>query len=84
MKRIVPRWESVQYDGTNGDFICGEFLTPPATKISEDGGVLVYEVQGYQRTVNLNDHVLREGSLDPWGSAMSPTEYAQRYYELPE
>ena len=84
MKQIVPRWEAEQYDGTNGAFICGSFLTPPATLVSETDGVLIYEVQGYQRTVNLNDYVLRESSVDPWGSVMSPEEYAQRYAELPD
>lgn len=81
--RIVPRWESMLYDGSNGDAIC-QFLTPPAEKISEEGGVLVYEVQGYQQPVNQGEYVLRSGASAAWGTVLTPQEYRDRYYELPE
>lgn len=83
MARVVPRLESARYDGTNGAQICAS-LTPPATLISEEGGVLVYEVQGFEQSVSEGDYVLREGSESPWGTVVSAKEYAQRYVELPE
>jgi len=83
MAKVVPRWDSVRYDGTNGTEICA-FLTPPATLVSEKDGLLVYEVQGYEQPVRTGDYVLREGTESPWGSVISAEEYARRYRELPE
>lgn len=82
MKQVVPRWESMRYDGTNGDAVCA-FMTPPADLVSEAGGLLVYSVQGYEQPVKTGDYVLREGSESPWGMVISAEEYARRYVELP-
>ena len=83
MKRVVPRLDSVQYDGANGDVIC-QMMTPPAKKVSEADGVLVYEVQGFEQSVSQGDYVLREGLESPWGMVLSAEEYTRRYVELPE
>jgi hypothetical protein len=83
MKRVVPRWESMRYDGTNGDEVC-QFLTPPAELVSEANGVLVYSVQGWEQPVKQGDYVLRESTENPWGMVLSAEEYERRYVELPE
>jgi len=83
MARVVPRVESKRYDGSNGGEICA-FLTPPAELVSEEGGVLVYSVQGWEQPVKQGEYVLREGTESPWGTVLSAEEYAQRYVELPE
>ncbi len=83
MKRVVPRLDALQYDGTNGDEIC-QMMTPPAVKISESDGRLLYEVQGFETPVNQGDYVLREGLDSQWGMVLSAEEYTRRYVELPE
>ncbi|MEU0207338.1 hypothetical protein [Streptomyces canus] len=81
--KVVVLREAVPYDGTNGNFICNTFITPPARLVSETGGVLVYEVQEVQFTVNQGDYVMRESLNDPWAGVVSAAEYRDRYYELP-
>ncbi len=83
MRRVVPRWESMRYDGSNGAEVCA-FMTPPAELVSEEGGALVYSVQGFEVPVKTGDYVLRDGAEDPWGMVLSAEEYARRYVELPE
>lgn len=82
---VVERLQAVRYDGTSGDWICGTWIAPPATKISEEGGVLVFEVEGVQMTVNEGDYMVRAGLSDPWGGAILPAEkFTNRYREIPE
>lgn len=83
MATVVPRWDAMRYDGTNGAAVCA-FMTPPAELVSEAGGALVYSVQGWEQPVKEGDYVLREGTESPWGMVLSAEEYKRRYVELPE
>lgn len=83
MARVIYNLESVQYDGTNGDYICGTWLAN-CTKVSDNGSVLVYEdgADHSNHTVNLNDYVVRQGTQDIEGRVQTPSQYANNYYEL--
>lgn len=80
MAQIVQNWESVQYNGTNGDYICDTWLN--VSKVSESGGILVYATPEGNVTVNTNDYVLRNGSNDEWGTVVSPSVYADKWHEI--
>lgn len=83
MARVVFNFESVQYDGTNGDHICDTWLTG-CTKVSDNGSVLVYEdgTDHNQHVVNLGDYVIRHSAQDPEGRVQTPSQYASNYHEL--
>jgi len=81
MARVIYNFESIQYDGTNGAFICGTWMN--VGLISDDGQTLVYQALEGQVTVNLNDYVIRSGPEDQWGRSLSPERYAIEFYELP-
>jgi len=85
MPKIVDPYYSIQYDGTNGEYIAGTWCTG-ITFVSDSGTVLTYteNQNNYTHTINLNDWVIvvQPSATDPW--TMSPANYAARYYELPE
>lgn len=81
--KVVVLREAILYDGTNGNYVCNTFITPPARLVSETDGVLVYEVQEVQFTVNQGDYVMRESRTDPWAGVVPAAEYQDRYFELP-
>jgi hypothetical protein len=84
--RAVERWELLVYDGTNGDEILA-FATPPLVKVSEANGVLVCMVEGYEDdpyTIRTGSVVMRNRLKAQWPTVMSPEEYADRYYQLPD
>lgn len=85
MPRVVQPWYSIQYDGTNGQHIAGTWCTG-ITFVSDTGTVLTYteNQNNYTFTVQL-DEWLVVNSLDATDpTAMTPSVYASRYYELPE
>lgn len=81
MVRVVYNFESIQYDGTNGQFICGTWMN--IGLVSDDGQTLVYSTPEGTNTVHLNDYVIRQGLADQWGRVMPPDQYAAEFHELP-
>jgi hypothetical protein len=85
MPRIVQPYYSIQYDGTNGEYIAGTWCTG-ITFVSDTGTLLTYteNQNNHTFTINLNDWVIVWGAeaTDPW--TCTPAAYAARYYELPE
>lgn len=61
MPAVAPRHDSLQYDGTNGTFICESFLDGTEfTLVSDDGLQLVFhDLENALKTVPLNGWVVR-------------------------
>jgi hypothetical protein len=79
---VTRRLESIQYDGTNGSFICGTWLD--VTLDSDDGEVLVF-LDGDQNLTNVpqNYYLIRSRSTDQFPTAIvSPSDYALMWHEL--
>ncbi|MFJ4785517.1 hypothetical protein [Streptomyces sp. NPDC088794] len=81
MARLIQNLESVQYDGTNGAFICGTWLA--VTLISDDGETLVWATPEYDGVAHVGDYVIRNGDKDVWGRTVTAEQYAQEFFELP-
>lgn len=86
MPLVVPRYESMQYDGTNGpaviDWLCGT-----AELVSDDGHELVLDVVGSQRTIAAGGWVIAgAGGTDfrVFSTEATAGDYAAYWLELPD
>jgi hypothetical protein len=83
MPYVVERRQSIQYDGTNGEHICGEWSGGSLTLIEDDGQTLVVASTAspeYSATAQAGDWIIA-GSYSV--SAQSPEAYARSWHELP-
>jgi len=85
MPKIVDPYYSIQYDGTNGEYIAGTWCTG-VTFVSDTGTLFTFfnNDGGYTRTANLNDWLVVWGPSSGELMVFTPAGYAARYYELPE
>ncbi|NUK07456.1 hypothetical protein HRW18_05390 [Streptomyces lunaelactis] len=91
MAFIVPRIESVQYDGTNGQFIANTFLADTVV-VSDDGTTLVLDLQAYPYE-SVDRYTVRQGEWvigHAWNgeryrfySRTPDADYRSQYAELP-
>jgi len=80
--RVIFNFESLQYDGTNGAYICETFLAG-VPLVSDNGQVLIWATPEYNNGCNLNEYVIRTGEDDIWGRSVTPERYAAEFYEVP-
>lgn len=81
---VIPRLESLQYDGTNAEELASWVDGGEVLRIAEDGELtlsvtswgLTYEVQVPISWWSLRSNGMHQGS-------MSPEQYERIYYELP-
>lgn len=83
MPNIVQPYYSIQYDGTNGEYIAGTWCTG-IEFVSDTGTELTFNGAYSNTKVQLGQWVIVWGKTanDPW--MVNPADYASRYYELPE
>jgi len=84
MPYVVPKQISVQYDGTNGVYICGDWSDNALTLVSDDGQTLHVQWTvdpDIETTVQVGDWIIFQTSgLLHRASAAA---YAQNWLELP-
>ncbi|GGZ28073.1 hypothetical protein [Streptomyces nitrosporeus] len=81
---VVPRYESMQYDGTNGELLAEWALTATYVETFEDGTLsLLINNYGlvYDQQVKVGWWALRSSGM--WQGAMSPEMYAREWAEIP-
>jgi hypothetical protein len=84
MPFVTERRQSVQYDGTNGPHICGEWSNSGLSLVSDDGQTLVLEATEqpeYQTTAHAGDWIIATPPY--WVTANTPGQYARNWLELP-
>lgn len=82
MPEVVQPLYSIQYDGTNGEYIAGTWCTGIGF-VSDTGTVFTYSDGDHvNREVNLNEWLVIWGT--PAGDPMvfTPSDYAARFFEL--
>lgn len=81
MPFVVEYLESIQYDGTNGTFICGEWCVLPL--VSDDGTVLVAGgVDGDFHTAHVGDWFVKASSAGSNAWVIPKTQYETRFREI--
>lgn len=83
MAYVVERRKAVQYDGTNGAYICGEWSNGGVTLLSDDGETLrvqATEQPEFQATVPVGNWLV---ALLPYiVQSLTPEQYAITWLEL--
>lgn len=85
MPYIVERRIAIQYDGTNGAYICGEWSGGGLTLLSDDGQHLVVQAAGQQEyiaTVPVGNWVVAQPPSIV--QSIPPDQYAINWLELPD
>jgi hypothetical protein len=81
---VVTRYESMQYDGTNGEAVAEWLPNTVFESVAEDGTLSV-QVENYGMTYPLyipaQWWTLR--AAGQYQGIVSPEDYTQNYYELP-
>lgn len=82
MPSVTRRYESEQYDGTNGSYLTETFC-PSVKLISDTGAALVFQDgDGGQHTVKLNDYLVRQSNTnDPFPIVETPASYVLNWIE---
>lgn len=84
MAIVVPYKESIQYDGTNGSYIIGTWVTGATDFVSDNGTTLTWEnEENAIRTVNVSGWVVKRSNTDGDPEQLTNAEYLERYVELP-
>lgn len=85
MPFVVAKLESIQYDGTNGQYIADTFLS--GTTLGSDDGQLLQLLDGMNDPqVHLGDWVIRravDAGRFQYAGACSDADYHTVYAELP-
>lgn len=84
MTYVVERRQAIQYDGTNGAHICGEWSASGLELVSDDGQTLVVraaEQREYQATAAVGDWIIAAPPF--YVVANGPASYAANWLELP-
>lgn len=83
MASVAKRYESVQYDGTNGSVIAGTWNTV-ITFVSDDGSTFVFrDGDNGEHSVSVGDWVVQQGGVDDaFPSVESASSYADRWVEV--
>ncbi|MFD4527863.1 hypothetical protein ACFWP7_28815 [Streptomyces sp. NPDC058470] len=84
MPKAVRYSLSVLYDGTNGEYIAGQWCTGIGF-VSDTGTVLTYtDYDGYEQTINVGEWIAIGYPGAGYLEVMTTAQYEERYYELPE
>lgn len=82
MPIVTPKTESIQYDGTNGSFITGEWLSV-ITLVSDDGQRLVFtNLEGSEYTLQVGDWVLRTPGNRMFPQVVTAADYEALWVEI--
>ncbi|HET6875563.1 MAG TPA: hypothetical protein VFH70_12325, partial [Acidimicrobiales bacterium] len=77
---VVPRYESMQYDGTNGAALV-EWLCGTVVLISDDGTELLVDYCGSERRLTVGDWAIASGGgAGPQGPRFFATETTNTDY----
>ncbi|MDX3527131.1 hypothetical protein P1P75_11925 [Streptomyces sp. ID05-39B] len=80
MPIVVPRYEAMQYDGTNGQAVV-DWLKGTVELVSDDGNQLVVDFLGSQRTIPAGGWVIASGGgAGPDGPRYFSTEQTAADY----
>lgn len=86
MPFVTPKFEAIEYDGTNGQHIANEWLSN-ATLVSDDGETLTIEVPGWpsneQRSIAKGFYVMAYGGR-VYYQAIEAATYLQDWTEIPQ
>ncbi|HEY9353692.1 MAG TPA: hypothetical protein VIP28_10590 [Nocardioides sp.] len=83
MPIVTPKYESLQYDGTNGPQIVGEWLAS-VTLVSDDGQTLVFQDrESSTYTMQVGDWVIRTPADRWFPRVVTAADYALSWVELP-
>ncbi|WP_329423977.1 hypothetical protein [Streptomyces sp. NBC_01268] len=84
MPLIVPRFESMRYDGTNGDEIVA-WLNGSVDLVLDDGEQLIVNFIGSNRTILVGGWVIAGGTGAGRGfyTEQAAADYANGWAELP-
>ncbi len=84
MPYIVSKKESIQYDGTNADFILNTWLTGVTLEsTTPDGTLKVWLNESDFEFVPVGYYIIRTNGVH-WSGLASPDQYAAGYVELPQ
>jgi len=82
MPTVAPRYESAQYDGTNGAYIAGT-LNTGITFVSDTGTVLTYkDGDNINRTMNLGEWMVVGQHYDSYPYPFPNAQYGLYYVEV--
>lgn len=83
MAIVVPYKESIQYDGTNGSFIIGTWVTGATDFVSDNGTTLTWEnEEDAIRTVNSGGWLIKVSDTDGDPTTLTNAEYLTQYVEI--
>lgn len=82
MPKVVQPLYSIQYDGTNGEYIAGTWCTG-ITLVSDTGTVLSFTGDGTNYAVNVGEWLVIWGTSAKDPMIFTAEEYTDRYVELP-
>jgi hypothetical protein len=74
---------SVQYDGTNSAYICGEWSGGTISPVSEVNGALTIQRGDYSWTLNTGDWVIAQPSPGTWFTFATESTYSVYWCEVP-
>ena len=83
MPLVTPHYESMQYDGTNGEAVV-DWLNGSVDLVSDDGTQLVVAFLGSQRTIEAGGWVIAggNGAFRGFYAEQTATAYAAGWHEL--
>lgn len=84
MPVIVPNYQSMRYDGDNGDVILEWLPNVDLVAVSDDGTMeLIVTAFGstYPSRIPIGSYALQDGSY--FQGSMTQEQYSSYYYELP-
>lgn len=82
MPIVTPKYESLQYDGTNGAHITGGWLAV-TTLVSDDGQTLVFRnVEGSEYTLQVGDWVICAPGNRMFPQVVTAADYAAAWVEI--
>lgn len=80
---VVPRLESAQYDGSNGEWIAETFFANGNFQFVDGSGFLYFELGPYQCIVPSGEFVFRQTDQDEeWRGSLSPSNFEKKYVIL--
>lgn len=83
MALVTPYKESIQYDGTNGSFIIGTWVTGATDFVSDNGTTLTWEnEEDAIRTVNVGGWVVKSSDTDGDPEQLTNAQYLASYVEI--
>lgn len=81
MPNVVSYMQSIQYDGTNAEYICGTWANV-RNEGEDENGLVIGSAESDKQLVTVGMWLIKQSEFPNWVSAHTPEQYVARFREI--